>query len=138
MTSQSDSAPADETRQCRKCGEVKPITRFETNSQNTGRRYVCRNCRQPNKNARRNRKTRSRSLDSLKRKYDGIMADPERRKHYMARLIVQRAIRAGELLRQPCEVCGATMTHGHHDDYSKPLEVRCSPSTATSAPLSWP
>lgn len=34
------------------------------------------------------------------------------------------AIRRGELVRKPCEVCGAEKTDSHHDDYSKPLDVR--------------
>ncbi len=42
------------------------------------------------------------------------------------------AMRKGKLIPQPCEVCGAFPilrdgrrgVHGHHDDYSKPLEVR--------------
>lgn len=34
------------------------------------------------------------------------------------------AIKKGELVRQPCEVCGAAKTDAHHDDYSKPLDVR--------------
>jgi len=34
------------------------------------------------------------------------------------------AIRHGKLQRQPCEVCGAKDTHAHHDDYTKPLQVR--------------
>ena len=37
---------------------------------------------------------------------------------------VQQAIRRGELRRKPCEVCGNRKSHGHHDDYSKPLTVR--------------
>jgi hypothetical protein len=47
-----------------------------------------------------------------------------------ARAAVQRAISAGRLARQPCEVCGSEVAiHAHHDDYSKPLEVRwlCEP-----------
>lgn len=43
---------------------------------------------------------------------------------HAARLAVRRAIEAGTLVRQPCEQCGAAPAHGHHDDYSKPLEVR--------------
>ena len=34
------------------------------------------------------------------------------------------AIRSGRLTRQPCERCGATPAHAHHDDYLKPLDVR--------------
>lgn len=42
-----------------------------------------------------------------------------------ARRKVHKAIRSGKLERQPCEVCGITEDiHAHHDDYSKPLEVR--------------
>lgn len=42
-----------------------------------------------------------------------------------AHQIVHKAIRSGKLVRQPCEVCGTTARiHAHHEDYSKPLEVR--------------
>lgn len=34
------------------------------------------------------------------------------------------AIRHGKLIRQPCEVCGESRAEAHHDDYSKPLDVR--------------
>lgn len=33
------------------------------------------------------------------------------------------AVRKGQIEREPCEVCGAE-AEGHHDDYTKPLEVR--------------
>ena len=46
--------------------------------------------------------------------------------------IVARALAKGELRPQPCEVCGKTpqivngrqRIEGHHDDYTKPLDVR--------------
>lgn len=42
-----------------------------------------------------------------------------------ARAKVYRAIRSGELISQPCEVCGATKNiEAHHWDYSKPLDVQ--------------
>jgi hypothetical protein len=37
---------------------------------------------------------------------------------------VGRAIKAGTLEREPCEVCGRTPAQAHHDDYDKPLDVR--------------
>jgi hypothetical protein len=43
---------------------------------------------------------------------------------HTAHLAMTAAIRRGELVRKPCEVCGDPKTDGHHDDYSKPLEVR--------------
>jgi hypothetical protein len=29
----------------------------------------------------------------------------------------------GELIREPCLVCGDTKSHAHHEDYTKPLDV---------------
>lgn len=43
---------------------------------------------------------------------------------YKARTAVGNAIRDGRLVRQPCEVCGDPKSQAHHEDYSKPLEVR--------------
>lgn len=46
-----------------------------------------------------------------------------------ARHISKHAIESGKLVRQPCEKCGSEPTEAHHDDYSKPLDVRwlCKP-----------
>lgn len=41
-----------------------------------------------------------------------------------ARSHLNTAIKAGHIIRRPCEVCGTEPAHGHHDNYSKPLEVR--------------
>lgn len=37
---------------------------------------------------------------------------------------VRDAVRSGKMERKPCEVCSEPNAEGHHDDYSKPLEVR--------------
>ena len=44
---------------------------------------------------------------------------------YRANTAVHNAIRNGKLIREPCEMCGDTKhVHGHHDDYTQPLDVR--------------
>ncbi|MDK1494581.1 hypothetical protein QN219_32180 [Sinorhizobium sp. 7-81] len=43
---------------------------------------------------------------------------------YDAHLAVQRAVKAGELEKQTCEVCGVEAVDAHHDQYDEPLKVR--------------
>lgn len=45
---------------------------------------------------------------------------PEKAAAYQA---VNRAIKNGTLKRQPCE-CGEKRVQAHHDDYSKPLDIK--------------
>lgn len=42
----------------------------------------------------------------------------------LCRRETRRAIADGRLVRQPCERCSKLKVQAHHDDYSKPLEVR--------------
>lgn len=37
---------------------------------------------------------------------------------------VAYALRHNHLSKKPCQECGRMKVHAHHDDYSKPLEVR--------------
>ena len=41
-----------------------------------------------------------------------------------SRAITRRAIQAGTLVRQPCEVCGNPDVDAHHTDYEQPLLVQ--------------
>lgn len=43
---------------------------------------------------------------------------------YDAHLAVQRALKAGELEKLTCEVCGIEAVDAHHDQYNEPLRVR--------------
>jgi hypothetical protein len=54
-----------------------------------------------------------------------VLENEEKRRAHWA---VDNALRSGRLVKKPCEVCGDE-AEGHHDDYSKPLEVRwlCDP-----------
>jgi hypothetical protein len=42
----------------------------------------------------------------------------------IAHQLVHRLRQEGKLTPEPCEVCGADNAVAHHDDYSKPTEVR--------------
>lgn len=37
--------------------------------------------------------------------------------------ILAKAIRLKQIEKKPCEICGKTRAQGHHEDYSKPLDV---------------
>jgi len=41
-----------------------------------------------------------------------------------ARTMTSAYIRRGKLIRGACEVCGEPNAQAHHDDYTRPLEVR--------------
>lgn len=56
--------------------------------------------------------------------WNSYVALPENDKKYRARVALRTAVRRGKIARLPCEVCGVTRVHGHHDDYSKPFDVR--------------
>lgn len=43
---------------------------------------------------------------------------------WKARYATLNAIRDGKLKRLPCEVCGNEKTEAHHEDYSKPMDVK--------------
>jgi hypothetical protein len=79
---------------------------------------------------------RKESIRASKRRYEQSEKGKARKRTANARMrrlypdlivvgnVVTTAVRAGRMVRQPCEVCGEPKTHAHHDDYSKPLDVR--------------
>jgi hypothetical protein len=50
--------------------------------------------------------------------------DPTEHQKMLARTAARHAANRGKLQRQPCEICGEAKVEAHHDDYSKPLQVR--------------
>ena len=48
----------------------------------------------------------------------------ETKKKKYAHGCVRHALSSGKLVRQPCEVCNEPRSQAHHDDYSKPLDVK--------------
>ena len=57
---------------------------------------------------------------SNRAKVNFIKRNPEKRSAHVA---VGNAIRDRRLVKRGCEICGEDNAHGHHDDYSQPLNV---------------
>lgn len=71
---------------------------------------------------RRRQKTRARREQKLGYQTRAREANPAK---YKARMWVNNAIRDGRLIRGVCEVVGCpSKAEAHHEDYSKPYEVR--------------
>ncbi len=58
----------------------------------------------------------------VQRAYKQKWVSHNRHKRY-AQNLLSKAVRAGKIQRQPCERCGSLRAQGHHEDYSKPLDV---------------
>lgn len=125
-------------RTCVKCGETKPLFEFYEDKYQRGY-SKCKLCKINVVIARRIDK-----LDYVK-SYDRSRkpANTERRKaarmeyernnpeKILARRIAKKARRDGIIIARPCEMCSSDeerkanpVVEMHHDDYSKPLEVR--------------
>ena len=106
-------------KRCAHCGKDKPLREYHRNCKSPdGRLTICKPCANA-ESRRRHAKNRERD----KGYYSRWAKDHPRAG--MARMQVRRAIARGDLALGPCEVCG-TMENVefHHDDYSKPLEIR--------------
>jgi hypothetical protein len=105
-----------ESKLCGICGLVKPLSEFHQDPKSKRRHSRCKECR------------RSHQREYWKKRreyYRKLDQEPERAHRRAVRIQTFMAIRNGKLKRQPCEVCGTTeRIEAHHDDYSKPLEVR--------------
>lgn len=53
-----------------------------------------------------------------------VPSQAKNKEHVLARIAVRKALNSGELVKLPCEKCAEPKTQAHHDDYSRPLEVR--------------
>ena len=53
------------------------------------------------------------------------MTPEEKKLKRDSRALCNSAIRRGLIVKRPCEICGVEkLIEAHHDDYSKPLDVR--------------
>lgn len=122
-------------KRCFKCGVEKPVTDFYVHpAMGDGRLRKCKECTKKDvaENYRKNRDHYAEyERERFKRpeRKEAIQEYQRRRRERhpekdRARYITTNAVRDGRLIRQPCQVCGDAKSEAHHDDYSKPLEVR--------------
>ncbi len=123
-----------ETKTCFKCETEQPRTNFYAHPMmGDGLLGKCKTCAKTdvsaNYHARRSQYVeyeRERN-QSTKRRADRVKQQKRARAKnvvkYKARQAVGNAVRDGRLFRRPCEKCGEK-AQAHHDDYTKPLDVR--------------
>lgn len=123
----------DGFKYCTKCSQVLPHSAFhKAKNRHDGLSYCCASCRSDEMQrwlkTPRYKQTRDKWERTLRQKAnDTYMAKPENQNKKFAQSILQRAVRLGKVAKQNvCSECGGTerRTHGHHDDYAKPLDVR--------------
>lgn len=117
-----------ELKQCSACGKHLSLTSFYDQARNPdGKEYSCKECRRAK--ARQHARSpaslaryRARPIKYRKSAQERYRADPQR---WAARLAAQKRSKQMKKLGQAkiCEVCGEP-GQLHHDDYSKPDEMR--------------
>ena len=116
-------------KRCFKCGEVKSLSAFYKHPQmSDGHVNKSKECNK--KDVIDNRKDKISYYREYDRKRGGRHTVESTRlyreknpKKYTAHSKVGYALKVGQRVKQPCEVCGNIEVHGHHCDYDKPLEV---------------
>jgi len=122
--------------ECKECHGLFPEESMQMQRHKFGRvyTYFCKNCHAKRQRLYREKNReliRSRAVDANRRtrasgyaknwKIRERLLEPEKP---IARQEVRKAIRHGLLSKSPCEICGDANAVPHHNDYSKPLEVR--------------
>lgn len=130
-------------KRCSKCSEVKPLSFFtRDNSRNPPCRHLCKVCESAyetsdERKLQRNNYNKSRRDHPIAREREKRHAVAYRTRYpekEMAKQAVRRAVARGALMvPDSCEICGSKpgynriggrLLHAHHEDYSRPLEIR--------------
>lgn len=122
-------------KRCFKCGEEKQFDEFYKHpTMADGYLGKCKECTKKDVKERyyneidKIRDYEKKRFKNPKRKMSVAKYQRKRRKNYplkkIANVAIRNAVRDNKLKKQPCEVCGSTKSQAHHDDYSKPLDVR--------------
>lgn len=118
------------SKECFKCNETKPLSEFyKHKGMADGHLNKCKACTRADSS-----RHRMENIEEI-RAYDRRRGNRQPKEYvreyrkrfpnkYRAHTLVNNQIRAGNLVKEPCEVCGSEVSVAHHDDYSKPLNVR--------------
>ena len=121
-----------EFKNCPVCKEEKRLEEFHTCNQNKdNRQWACRSCistlqgtdyRDSHRRASKAYYHRNKQAirDKIANRYH---VDPEFRREVGARRKLAYHVSKGHIEKEPCVVCGNTVSAGHHDDYSLALDV---------------
>ena len=118
---------------CSSCNESKDISKFQKRSaSNDGLTSRCKKCLKKYDDSRLRDPKRMKARRDYQKTEKGKAAHRLASKKWVeantikraANIIVCNAVRSGRLIKGCCEVCGSKDSHGHHDDYSKPMCVR--------------
>lgn len=113
-----------EEKRCIQCRLYKPLNSFwKDRSRVDGIDHRCKECGLIN--GRKHYITKSEWAKNHKevhvkavREYES--RNPEKKKAWG---ILNKEIKNGKIVKQPCIVCANKIVQGHHEDYNKPLEV---------------
>lgn len=119
---------------CSVCGAEKNLGAFQKRAaSHDGVTAACRECLRK-RDAARYKKERDYRMDRH-REYMQTPAGKRAHKKAAARwrsenklkraahLLLASALKSGIVVKAPCERCGSTRVHAHHEDYSRPLDV---------------
>ncbi len=120
-------------KKCTRCGEEKPFSEFQKRkASKDGLNAACKKCLSDYD------KSRAMLPHRVKAREEYSKTDAFKRSRYKttkayrkknpnktkAHRKIQYEISTGNLTKKPCEICGTENTHAHHDDYSRPLDIR--------------
>lgn len=121
-------------KRCFKCEKTLPLSEFYTHWNMTdGRLGKCKECTKDDVRSRyielggraeyekARQRTPQRRTKKLEYQRRARARHPERNR---ARAKVGYAVRTGKIAKKPCEGCGSPVVQAHHEDYSKPLDVK--------------
>ena len=98
-----------------RANNLEAIREYDKKRSNEPHRVIARKAYQQTKSG---KLAKKRAMDAYHKRYPMT---------YAAHVIAGNAIRNGKLIPASCcSICGSTeKIEGHHDDYTKPLDVRC-------------